>query len=269
MDPHWTFPHFPGRDFAGGSWNEDDVIVFAPFPLEGLRQVSANGGEATLVTKINAAAGEIAHTFPRLLPGSRRFLFRSTGKGRGEICASSLDTPERHCIAQSMSFDYASSGVLLFLKGSEMLAQALDPASLTVRAFLSCYRPVSYGGGWRHSQWVAMFWQSVQQNNLSSSLPGMTLTAAGWAYSAPPFESILSNCHRTDVASPYRVLGVGFTASLGSTVTGDVLLIIDTARVVTSRLTGREFDGVDDPMSSPDNRQSPSPPTVVTGHCSR
>ena len=36
---------------------------------------------------------------------------------------------------------------------------------------------------------------------------------------------------------------------------GDVLLIIDTARGVTSRLTGREFDGVDDPVWSPDNRQ--------------
>ena len=138
---------FPWDGFAGGSWNEDDIIVFAPFPLEGLRQVSANGGEATLVTKINGAAGEIAHAFPRLLPGSRRFLFLSTGKGRGEICASSLDTPERHCIAQSMSFDYASSGVLLFLKGSEILAQPLDPVSLTVQGVpVVLAGPVSYGG---------------------------------------------------------------------------------------------------------------------------
>jgi eukaryotic-like serine/threonine-protein kinase len=240
---------FPWDGFAGGSWNEDDIIVFAPFPLEGLRQVSANGGEATLVTKINAAAGEVAHAFPRLLPGSRRFLFRSTGKGRGEICASSLDTPERHCIAQGMSFDYASPGVLLFLKGSEILAQALDPASLTVQGVpVVLAGPVSYGG-----VFGAIF--SVGGDVLALRPPEQPIEQLTWYDPHGRRLGVLGAAVRIntfELSPDGRRVAV---SRAGSTVSGEVLLIIDTARGVTSRLTGREFDGVDDPVWSPDNRQ--------------
>ena len=107
---------------------------FSPrFRSEGLRQVSANGGEAT--TRNEDQRGRLVRSrtpFPRLLPGSRRFLFRSTGKGRGEICATRWIHPSDIALRKVCRSDYASSGVLLFLKGSEILAQALDPTSLTV-----------------------------------------------------------------------------------------------------------------------------------------
>ena len=44
-------------------------------------------------------------------------------------------------------------------------------------------------------------------------------------------------------------------ARSGPTSGGEVLLVIDTARGVTSRLTGREFGGVEDPVWSPDSRR--------------
>jgi serine/threonine-protein kinase len=55
-------------DSAGGSWNADNRIVFAPLDGRGLVTVDARGGRPEPLTHINTAEGELAHGWPHFLP---------------------------------------------------------------------------------------------------------------------------------------------------------------------------------------------------------
>jgi serine/threonine-protein kinase len=57
----------------GGSWGDDDTIVFAA-NQRGLQRVSAGGGQPTTLTSPDTAKGE-GHLFPSILPGSHAVLF--------------------------------------------------------------------------------------------------------------------------------------------------------------------------------------------------
>lgn len=65
----------------GGSWNRDNVIVFAPANADtGLFRVSSAGGTPTAVTTLDPATGETNHRWPHFLPDGRHFLYTaSTG----------------------------------------------------------------------------------------------------------------------------------------------------------------------------------------------
>lgn len=58
----------------GGTWGDDGTIVVSSLDgSTGLRRVSANGGEATVLTKIDAP--HRGHGMPSMLPGGRGVLF--------------------------------------------------------------------------------------------------------------------------------------------------------------------------------------------------
>ena len=67
----------------GGTWNADNVIVFAPGTGMPLRRVPAAGGTAVDVTTLPPEQG--GHFYPHFLPDGRRFLF--IGGGGGSIWA--------------------------------------------------------------------------------------------------------------------------------------------------------------------------------------
>jgi len=56
----------------GGSWGENDVIVFAGQSRTGLSRVSAAGGTPGPVTTLDASRGETSHRYPELLPSLSR-----------------------------------------------------------------------------------------------------------------------------------------------------------------------------------------------------
>jgi Tol biopolymer transport system component len=65
----------------GGTWCEDDTIVFVPNLSAGLWRVSATGGGAPVpLTKPDGAAAGYAHTFPLRLPGTSDVLFSFWGQ---------------------------------------------------------------------------------------------------------------------------------------------------------------------------------------------
>ena len=57
----------------GGSWGDDNVIVFADGPQSGLSRVAASGGTPEPLTTIGA--GEASHRFPHVLPGAVAVVF--------------------------------------------------------------------------------------------------------------------------------------------------------------------------------------------------
>ena len=71
----------------GGTWNADNVILFAPASIGPLGRVAATGGRVTPVTQL--APGQGSHRWPQFLPDGRRFLFSmATGLPQyaGRLC---------------------------------------------------------------------------------------------------------------------------------------------------------------------------------------
>ncbi len=81
----------------GGSWNQDDVILFA-IEGNGIYRVSARGGSSEKIVAPDPSRFEIAPTFPTFLPDGNRFLFLSTirdpsqDKNTYKLRAGSLDS---------------------------------------------------------------------------------------------------------------------------------------------------------------------------------
>ncbi len=127
----------------GGVWTPGNEIIFAPDAGGPLFKISANGGTATAITKIDPARKEYSHRFPTLLPGGRRFLYASLpGKnGRFEISAGSLDddsrTPIGHMEAAPAYADPGPSagsgqGWLLYARQGSLAAVPFNAQTLKI-----------------------------------------------------------------------------------------------------------------------------------------
>ena len=127
----------PALSARGGTWNVDDVIVFAPNTASPLMRVSASGGAAVAVTTIGPQ--QQSHRFPHVLPDGRRFLFYvSGGSDTAGIYLAALDgsAPVRLTAADNAGV-YLSSGSgsagasreggwLLWVRAGTLVAQRLD-----------------------------------------------------------------------------------------------------------------------------------------------
>jgi eukaryotic-like serine/threonine-protein kinase len=75
-DPPQTLCDVPGGQFYGGSWQQDGVIIIASTAAGGgLMRISAAGGTASQVTKLNPARQELAHIRPMFLPDGKHFMY--------------------------------------------------------------------------------------------------------------------------------------------------------------------------------------------------
>jgi serine/threonine-protein kinase len=59
----------------GGSWGQDDTIIFTPAAASGLFRVSAAGGTPKPLTVPDRRKGELSHRWPEILPGGKALLF--------------------------------------------------------------------------------------------------------------------------------------------------------------------------------------------------
>jgi Tol biopolymer transport system component len=119
---------------AGGSWNREGTILFAPGISGGLFQVSANGGTPRIVSKPDAARSELAHLWPQFLPDGNHFLFfvLSEVESATGVYAAGLDgSKPRRILISATNAVYApgeGKGHLLFLRENTLVAQPFDPA---------------------------------------------------------------------------------------------------------------------------------------------
>ncbi|MCI0613111.1 hypothetical protein L0244_08990, partial [bacterium] len=121
---------FEGR---GGSWNKDGIILFAQHTTEGLYRVSSSGGEATLVTTLDSSHQEITHRWPYFLPDGHHFLYliRSKQRQYSGIYLGSLNSKEKRLLLPDETrVEYAPPGFLVFIRGTNLMAQPFDPNEL-------------------------------------------------------------------------------------------------------------------------------------------
>ncbi len=129
----------------GGTWNQDGVIVFGGGSglIDVLYRVSATGGVATPLTKLDQSRQEMGHRWPYFLPDGRHFLYVADSARRGNegsfvIYARSLDSEDarRLLVADSMAAFAGPSdghaGYLLFVREEALLAQAFDAKTLQI-----------------------------------------------------------------------------------------------------------------------------------------
>jgi serine/threonine protein kinase len=115
-----------------GAWNRDDVILFTPGGNSPLYRVSASGGTPTQATTLDAASGDVQHSYPFFLSDGRHFLYFVVGSKAGRtvprgVYVGSLDSkqPGKLILEGGSNAQYAN-GHLIFPRDGALLAQPFD-----------------------------------------------------------------------------------------------------------------------------------------------
>jgi Tol biopolymer transport system component len=108
------------REPRGGTWGPDGTIIFAPTLYGGLYRVSASGGEAKQLTRLES--GQRSHRFPSFLPDGFHFLYFDTASG---TYLGTLDegAPKRITPTVDSAMLYTPPGMLLFVRERTLMAQ--------------------------------------------------------------------------------------------------------------------------------------------------
>ena len=119
---------------VAGAWNKKGDIIFTPKFAAGLYRVPASGGEAVVLTTLDARAKETIHAFPIFLADDDRFLFvrRTTGENQNEIYAGSLSVNFQKAIMKADALVGVWRGWLLFVRNGAIYAQRFDDKKLVV-----------------------------------------------------------------------------------------------------------------------------------------
>jgi Tol biopolymer transport system component len=140
--PPQTLADLEGTAYRGGAWSRDGIVIFG-LQGKGLRQVSADGGTASVLTNVDPSR-ETSHIEPVFLPDGRRFLYTRLANPRDQsgVYMGSLNGGAESANASRLLF--ASSGVvfapssdanvghLLFVRGSTLMTQPFDAARAEV-----------------------------------------------------------------------------------------------------------------------------------------
>src|SRR5262249_34685515 len=107
---------------VGGAWGPSGDILFAP-PAGPIYTLSASGGKAVPVTKLDQSWHETSHRYPFFLPDGKHFLFTSlnlTASPQDEanrLYVGSVDgSPSKPVMPLSTNAAY-SQGYLLYMRG--------------------------------------------------------------------------------------------------------------------------------------------------------
>jgi eukaryotic-like serine/threonine-protein kinase len=119
-------------DGRGGSWNQQDDIVFTPTVNSPIYRVSASGGPISQLTTQDPSKNETTHRWPSFLPDGRHFIFLAGStftpreSATNSILMGSLDSKEIKLLFHTHFQAAYASGHMLFLRQSSLMAQPFD-----------------------------------------------------------------------------------------------------------------------------------------------
>ena len=154
----------------GGSWNQDNVIIYEPDHLDALWRISASGGSPARLTTLETSK-HTTHRWPQFLPDGKHFVFFATnhagGTEQGIYYGSLADGTYKHVLDADSDAQYAS-GYLLFHLQSALLAQKFDPATASLSGpAMPVANVVEYNTGTWHATFAA------SQNGILIYEPGL------------------------------------------------------------------------------------------------
>jgi len=153
----------------GGSWNQDNVILYEPDYRDTLWRINAAGGTPVRLTKFETDK-HTTHRWPQFLPDGKHFLFFATNHSgdseHGIYFGSLADGSYKHVLDADSGGQYAS-GYLLYHLQSQLLALKFDASTGTVSGEpLTVANFVEYDTGTWHTSFT------VSQNGLLVYEPG-------------------------------------------------------------------------------------------------
>ncbi|HEV3511641.1 MAG TPA: protein kinase [Candidatus Sulfotelmatobacter sp.] len=120
----------------GGAWGPGGVILFSPSTQAGLMRVSASGGNAAEVTKLDRTQ-HTSHRWPFFLPDGKHFIYLAISHNPSKaannaLYYASLDGRDDHLLLHSQANAVYAGGYLLFARGDQLMAQAFNPSNGTL-----------------------------------------------------------------------------------------------------------------------------------------
>jgi serine/threonine-protein kinase len=119
--------------WGGGSWGPDNRIVFTKSYQEGLWEVDAAGGTATMLTSPEKSRGELGHWWPQVLPDGDHILFTGyRAAGESTIEVFSRKTRERVVLVKGgVCGRFVSTGHIVYVNDEALFAVRMDIRSMT------------------------------------------------------------------------------------------------------------------------------------------
>jgi Tol biopolymer transport system component len=114
------------RTGRGGTWNRNDMIVFAPDVAANLQGVSAAGGTPVSVTTLDTTRGENSHRFPQFLPDGQHFIYYARTRepeDTGIYCAALGSKEVKRLVVADSAGVATSNHYLLFVREPMLMAQ--------------------------------------------------------------------------------------------------------------------------------------------------
>ena len=137
--------------FRGASWGANGSIVFATTAASGLMQVQETGGVPAPLT---SPPPREVHLQPHFLPdGNALLLTVRRPEGPDHVAYVSLDTHRLTVLFEGSSPRFATSGHLVFVRGTTLWAVPFDSRSLRLGVEQQLSKDVAVSGG---SAWFAM-----------------------------------------------------------------------------------------------------------------
>ena len=122
-----------GMFFKGGSWGDDDTIIFAPTWFEGLWCISASGEGLEQLTIPDPNQDEVCHWWPQILPGGKAVLFTNVRSEGPEIEVYWLETGKRHVLFKGGTYArYVPTGHIVYARKETLYAVRFDVQRLQV-----------------------------------------------------------------------------------------------------------------------------------------
>ena len=116
----------------GGTWNDDNTIIYTVSLGSGLMRIPASGGMPESLTKPDGAAQGYAHVFPQALPGGRSVLFTIWGQSQGSAVLA-LDSRRWDMILPQRGFAVATFAATAGSKGRLLIVN--DAAGIRAAPF--------------------------------------------------------------------------------------------------------------------------------------
>jgi serine/threonine protein kinase/Tol biopolymer transport system component len=153
----------------GGSWNQDNVIIYEPDYRDSLFRIAAAGGTPERLTKFESGK-HTTHRWPRFMPDGKHFLFFATNHSgsseQGIYFGSLADGSYKHVLDADSDAQYASGYILYHLQ-SQLLTLKFNPSTGAVSGEPA---PVANLVEYDSGTWHTTF--AVSQNGILIYEPG-------------------------------------------------------------------------------------------------